>query len=83
MGRSHALRLAEEGADLVLVDACAPIDGIGYPMSEPSDLAETVKEVEARNRRVLSKALDVRDCDALSAFVAQAAQELGGLDAWS
>ena len=45
MGRSHAIRLAEEGADLILVDICAPITGLDYAMSTPEDLACTAKEV--------------------------------------
>jgi SDR family mycofactocin-dependent oxidoreductase len=81
MGRSHALRLAAEGADLVLVDVCAPVDGIGYPMSTEADLEETVKGVEALDRRVVARVVDVRDEDALTATVADAADALGGLDA--
>jgi SDR family mycofactocin-dependent oxidoreductase len=81
MGRSHALRLAEEGADLVLVDVCAPVEGIGYPMGTEADLRETVEAVEALDRRVVSAVVDVRDGDALTAAVAEAVGTLGGLDA--
>jgi quinol monooxygenase YgiN len=49
-GRSHAVRLAQEGADIIAVDICAQIDSVPYPMSAPDDLAETVKEVEALDR---------------------------------
>ena len=50
-GRSHAIRLAQEGADVIAVDLCAQIASVGYPMSTPDDLAETVKEVEALDQR--------------------------------
>jgi SDR family mycofactocin-dependent oxidoreductase len=81
MGRSHAVRLAEEGADLVLVDVCAPIDGIDYPMSTPADLAETVRLVEGFGRRAVAGRADVRDLDVLRTAVDQAVAALGGLDA--
>ena len=81
MGRSHAIRLAEEGADLVLVDACAPMPGIGYPMSTAADLEETVKAVEALDRRAIAHTVDVRDETALAAAIAESAEALGGLDA--
>ena len=61
MGRSHALRLAEEGADLILVDICAPIEGLSYPMSTPEDLANVAKEVEALGRSVFAGQADTRD----------------------
>jgi NAD(P)-dependent dehydrogenase (short-subunit alcohol dehydrogenase family) len=54
MGRSHALRLAEEVADLILVDICAPTAGLDYSMSTPGDLADTAKEVEALDRRLFT-----------------------------
>jgi SDR family mycofactocin-dependent oxidoreductase len=81
MGRSHAVRLAEEGADLVLVDVCAPVDGIGYPMSTPEDLAETVRLVETFGRRVVADQADVRDLDGLQHVVDEAVAVTGGLDA--
>ncbi|TQM11389.1 mycofactocin-coupled SDR family oxidoreductase [Pseudonocardia kunmingensis] len=81
MGRSHALRLASEGADLLIVDVCAPVEGIAYPMSGEDDLAETAKAVEALGRRVLARTVDVRDAEELCAVVGEAAGELGGLDA--
>ena len=52
-GRSHAIRLAPEGADVIAVDLCAQIASVGYPMSTPDDLAETVKEVEAVDHAIL------------------------------
>jgi SDR family mycofactocin-dependent oxidoreductase len=60
-GRSHAVRLAEEGADIIAVDVCRQIDTVGYPMATPADLAETVKEVEALDRRIYAAEADVRD----------------------
>jgi SDR family mycofactocin-dependent oxidoreductase len=60
-GRSHAVRLAEEGADIIAVDICRQIDTVGYPMATPADLAETVKEVEALDRRIYAAEADVRD----------------------
>ena len=50
-GRSHALRLAEEGAAIIAVDICRQLDTVLYPMSTPDDLAETVKQVEALDRK--------------------------------
>src|SRR5277367_4729263 len=64
-GRSHAVRLAQEGADIIAVDICAQIDTVGYPMAEPADLDQTVKEVEAQDRRIIATQTDVRDVEAL------------------
>ena len=60
-GRSHAVRLAQEGADIIAVDICAQIGSVAYPMATPEDLAETVKEVEALDRRIVARQADVRD----------------------
>jgi NAD(P)-dependent dehydrogenase (short-subunit alcohol dehydrogenase family) len=54
-GRSHAVRFAEEGADIIAVDICAPVKTIDYPMATPEDLAETARLVKARGRRVLAR----------------------------
>ncbi|WP_029432075.1 mycofactocin-coupled SDR family oxidoreductase [Blastococcus sp. URHD0036] len=81
MGRSHALRLAEEGADVVLVDLCRPVPELEYPLATEEDLAETVRLVEALDRRAVSRVVDIRDADALKAAVDEGAAELGGLDA--
>src|SRR5260370_23729561 len=53
-GRSHAIHLAREGADIIAVDYCTSFDTISYPMATPADLAQTAKEVEALDRRVLA-----------------------------
>ena len=65
-GRSHAVRLAQEGADIIAVDLCDQVDSVPYPMATPDDLAETVKQVEALDRRIVAIEADVRDYDALS-----------------
>ncbi|MBO4239091.1 mycofactocin-coupled SDR family oxidoreductase [Pseudonocardia alni] len=79
-GRSHAVRLAEEGADIVLVDHCAPVASAPYPTAGPADLEQTVKLVEGLDRRVLAFRADVRDLSALRAAVADTVSELGRLD---
>jgi SDR family mycofactocin-dependent oxidoreductase len=79
-GRSHAVRLAEEGADIIAVDICGPIDNLAYPHSTPEDLAETVELVKAQNRRIVAAEVDVRDYDALKALVDRGAEQLGRLD---
>ncbi|WP_433801838.1 mycofactocin-coupled SDR family oxidoreductase [Actinomycetospora sp. CA-084318] len=81
-GRSHAVRLAEEGADIIAVDSCAGIDTVTgkYPPATPEDLDETVAEVEKTGRRVVARQADVRDQAALDAAVAEGVAELGGLD---
>ena len=79
-GRSHAVRLAQEGADIIAADICQPIDSAGYPMATLEDLAQTVKEVEALDRRIVATQVDVRDSAALRGAVEQGVAELGGLD---
>jgi len=79
-GRAHALRLAAEGADIVGVDLCGPIDTVDYPMSTPADLAETVDAVEALGRRIVARQGDVRDLDALRAMTAEGVAAFGRLD---
>jgi SDR family mycofactocin-dependent oxidoreductase len=79
-GRSHAVRLAEEGADVVLVDICAEIASVAYPQATPDDLAETVALVERLGRRALAREADVRDQASLDATVAAAIDELGHID---
>jgi (+)-trans-carveol dehydrogenase len=79
-GRSHAIRLAQEGADIIAVDLVGQIDSVPYPMSTPDDLAETVKEVEALDRRIVATEADVRDYGALKAAVEDGVAQLGRLD---
>lgn len=79
-GRSHAVRLAEEGATIVAVDICAPIESMNYPLATPEDLAQTVKEVEATGAKILAEQADVRDRSQLQAVVERAVAEFGRLD---
>ncbi|RZT83736.1 SDR family mycofactocin-dependent oxidoreductase [Pseudonocardia sediminis] len=80
-GRSHALRLAAEGADIIAIDLCAPMRSVGmYPPATEEDLAETVRLVEELDRRVVSRVADVRDSTALRAAVDDGVAELGRLD---
>ncbi|MYY79868.1 mycofactocin-coupled SDR family oxidoreductase [Streptomyces sp. SID335] len=65
LGRSYVQRMAEEGADLVIVDICRPVDTVPYRLSSPEELSEAVEEVEALGRRVVARQADVRDRDAL------------------
>ncbi len=79
-GRSHAVRLAQEGADVIAVDVCAPIRNVGYPAATPEDLAETVRQVEAFDRRAVSAQVDIRNAQALKDVVDAGVSELGRLD---
>jgi SDR family mycofactocin-dependent oxidoreductase len=79
-GRSHAIRLAQEGADIIAVDLCAQVATVPYAMSTPADLAETVKEVEALDRRIVATQADVRDYGALKAALDDGVAQLGRLD---
>ena len=79
-GRSHALRLAQEGANIIAVDLCEQIDSVPYPMATPEDLAETVSQVEALDRRIVAVQADVRDFAALKAAADQGIAELGPVD---
>jgi SDR family mycofactocin-dependent oxidoreductase len=80
-GRSHAVRLAREGADIIASDICAPVsDSITYTPATPEDLSETVRLVEAEGRKVLARAVDVRDDPALRQLVADGVEQFGRLD---
>lgn len=79
-GRSHAVRLAEEGADIIAVDLCAQVDTVPYAMATPDDLAETVTQVEALDRRIVATQADVRDPAALKAALDDGVAQLGRLD---
>jgi SDR family mycofactocin-dependent oxidoreductase len=79
-GRSHAVRLAAEGADIIAVDICAQIESVPHPMATAEDLAQTVREVEALGRRVVATRADVRDEAALQAAYDAGAAELGPAD---
>lgn len=81
-GRSHALRLAEEGADIIALDLVEGIDTVArfYPAATADDLAETIGEVEQLGRRIVVGQVDVRDFDAVRAFLDHGVAELGRID---
>lgn len=79
-GRAHAVRLAEEGADIVAVDACREIAPAPYPPSTPEDLTETARLVEALGRTIVAREIDVRDGEGLRATCELGAAELGSID---
>ena len=80
-GRSHAVRLAREGADIIAMDICAPVsESITYPAATRTDLAETVRAVEAEGRKVLAREVDIRDDVALRNLVADGVEQFGRLD---
>lgn len=80
MGRGHALRLAQEGADLILVDICQSMPQIEYSLATEDDLTETVRLVRDFGRRCVSRVVDVRDEVQLCSAVDEGVGELGGLD---
>jgi SDR family mycofactocin-dependent oxidoreductase len=79
-GRSHAVALAAEGADIIAVDICRQAESVPYPMSTQEDLAETVRQVEAIGRRIIASQVDIRDLAAVQKAVDDGATELGRLD---
>jgi len=79
-GRADALRLAQEGADLIVVDVCAPLPSVAYDSATPEDLAETVRQIQKTGRRVISGIADIRDLDTLRGLVDDAVRQLGRLD---
>jgi SDR family mycofactocin-dependent oxidoreductase len=79
-GRSHAVRLAEEGADIIAVDLCGPLPSVSYVSATAEDLAQTVKEVQATGRRIVAAEVDTRDRDGLKAAIDAGVAELGRLD---
>jgi SDR family mycofactocin-dependent oxidoreductase len=79
-GRSHAVALAREGARIIALDACTRINSVPYPLPTPTDLVETVAQVEAVGVKVVHGVVDVRDLAGLERFVGDAVAELGRLD---
>jgi SDR family mycofactocin-dependent oxidoreductase len=79
-GRSHAVRFAEEGADIIAFDLCEQIDSVAYPLARPEDLDETVNLIEKTGRRIVAEQGDVRDFERLKAVVAKGVSELGRID---
>ncbi|RBY83694.1 SDR family mycofactocin-dependent oxidoreductase [Geodermatophilus sp. TF02-6] len=79
-GRSHAVRLAQEGADVIAVDGLTDVASVGYPMATQDDLDETVRQVEALDRRIVASKVDVRDGAGLARAVDDGVAQLGRLD---
>jgi (+)-trans-carveol dehydrogenase len=79
-GRSHALRLAEEGADIIAIDLCGQLASVAYPLATADDLGETVQLVEALDRRIVARQADVRDAASLELALREGVAELGRLD---
>ncbi|MDB6002928.1 MAG: putative oxidoreductase, short-chain alcohol dehydrogenase family [Rhizobacter sp.] len=79
-GRAHAVAMAREGADIIGVDIARQVETMGYPQGSEEDLAETVRQIEALDRRVVARVADVRDRPALEAVLADGVAELGRLD---
>jgi NAD(P)-dependent dehydrogenase (short-subunit alcohol dehydrogenase family) len=79
-GRSHAIRLAEEGADIIAVDLCHDLETVGYPLATPDDLKETARLVEKLDRRIVAVEADVRDRSQLAAALERGIGELGKVD---
>jgi (+)-trans-carveol dehydrogenase len=80
MGRSHALRFAREGADIIAVDLCRQIDSVPYELSTADDLADTAAQIESAGRRVVTRVADVRDYRATRQAADDGVAELGHLD---
>jgi SDR family mycofactocin-dependent oxidoreductase len=79
-GRSHAIRLAEEGADIIAVDRCEDFATVGYPMATPEDLEETAQFIEKTGQRVVTAKVDVSDAARLKSVLEDGVAELGRLD---
>ncbi|WP_101946445.1 mycofactocin-coupled SDR family oxidoreductase [Mycobacterium sp. 3519A] len=79
-GRSHAVRLAEEGADIIAVDLCQDIPTIGYPMATPEDLEETATLVEKTGRGIVTAQADVREAGQLREALERGIAEFGKVD---
>ncbi|MFC9790097.1 mycofactocin-coupled SDR family oxidoreductase [Rhodococcus sp. NPDC127528] len=79
-GRSHAVALAERGADVVICDRCEDNAAVAYPLATKEDLAETARLVEATGRRCIAVQVDTVDRSAIEALVARAEAELGRID---
>jgi SDR family mycofactocin-dependent oxidoreductase len=78
-GRAHCIRMAEEGADIIAIDACGPVADNAYDPATPEDLEETVRLVEKTGRRIIATRADVRDFDAMQRVCAEGSAQLGGL----
>jgi SDR family mycofactocin-dependent oxidoreductase len=79
-GRSHAVRLAQEGADIIAVDICEQIESNPYPLATREDLDETKRLVESLDRRIVTAKADVRERSQLRDALGAGVAELGRLD---
>ena len=79
-GRAHAVRMAEEGADIIAIDVCESMESVPYPLANPEDLSETETLVKERGRRILARQADVRDRAELRDTLEAAMADLGHLD---
>jgi len=79
-GRSHAIGLAREGADIIATDICGRVNSVPYPLASEEDLRQTVEQVEATGRRIVAVKADVRDLRALASAAAEGVARLGRLD---
>jgi SDR family mycofactocin-dependent oxidoreductase len=79
-GRSHAVRFAEEGADIIGIDLCATPEGMDYELSTRADLDETIEMVEKLDRRIVADVADVRDRESMRTVLDRGIAELGRLD---
>jgi SDR family mycofactocin-dependent oxidoreductase len=79
-GRAIAVRLAEEGADIIAIDICAPIATVPYSAATPEDLDETAAQVASLGRSIVARIADVRDAAGLRQAVGDGVKELGPLD---
>lgn len=79
-GRSHAVRLAEEGADVIAIDICGQLETVSYALATTDDMNETVRLVEGLGRRIVAREADVRDYDAVKAAVDDGVSQFGRLD---
>ena len=79
-GRAHAIRLAQEGANIIAIDVCEPINAVPYDPATEEDLAETVRQVEALDRRIIATKADVRDMAQVQKAVDDGVAQLGRLD---
>jgi len=79
-GRAHAVRMAEEGADIIAFDAAGPVPSQGAPAASVADLDETVRQVEKLDRRIVAQRADASDLDAVTAVLDQGLTEFGRID---
>lgn len=79
-GRAHAKRLAEEGADIIMLDLCRPVPGVRYPAATEDDFAETIDLVKSIGRQVVSHVGDVRSGEDVDKVVSDGLQAFGHID---